>query len=67
MAFNLSNKRYYSINSTAGNTNNGQLGSYLGLIEGDPEGHIYVSSAGDFQKHDHLILNCLTLKIYSYL
>lgn len=41
-----SNKRYYSINKTAGIANNGQLGSYLaGLIEGD--GHIYVSSAGD--------------------
>lgn len=42
--FNLSNKRYYSINSTpVVNSNKGQLGPYLaGLIEGD--GHIYVSS-----------------------
>jgi hypothetical protein len=44
--FNLSNKRYYSINSTPVNSNNGQLGPYLaGLIEGD--GHIYVSSVGN--------------------
>lgn len=42
-ALNLSNKRYYSINSAPVNPKNGQLGSYLaGLIEGD--GHIFVSS-----------------------
>lgn len=43
--FNLSNKRYYSINIWPVNSNNGQLGPYLaGLIEGD--GHIFVSSVG---------------------